>query len=138
MNCKILTFSKSQAELVLTAALLLTLTACTGYVEGPRAEVAVESPSVEVQDDYIYYPTYGIYYSGSRRQYAYLERGAWVSQPAPRGVSVAVLRTSPSVRMDFHDSSANHHAAVARQYPKNWKPAPSNQERDNHDEHNDR
>jgi hypothetical protein len=29
--------------------------------------------------------------------------------------------------MDFHDSPAQHHAAVARQYPKNWKPTGGNQ-----------
>ena len=28
---------------------------------------------------------------------------------------------SPSVKMDFHDSPANHHAAVVKQYPKNWR-----------------
>jgi hypothetical protein len=88
-----------------------------------------------VQDDYVYYPSYGIYYSGSRHQYASLEGGAWISEPAPRGVSVDVLLASPSVRMDFHDSPANHHAAVARQYPKNWKPARSNQKNVRNGEH---
>jgi hypothetical protein len=34
---------------------------------------------------------------------------------------------SPSVKMDFHDSPANHHAEIVRQYPKNWKPSGSNQ-----------
>jgi hypothetical protein len=74
------------------------------------------------QDDYVYYPSYGIYYSSGRHQYASLEAGAWVSQPAPRGVSVDALRASPSVKMDFHDSPATHHAAIAQQYPKTWKP----------------
>ena len=73
----------------------------------------------------VYYTSYGIYYSSNRRQYASLEGGAWVSQPAPRGVSADVLRASPSVKMDFHDAPANHHAAIAQQYPKNWKPAAS-------------
>ena len=75
------------------------------------------------QDDYVYYPKYECYYSVSRHQYAYREGNAWVSRPAPRGVSVNVLRTSPSVKMNFHDSPAQHHAAVVKQYPKNWKPA---------------
>jgi hypothetical protein len=26
------------------------------------------------------------------------------------------------VRLDFHDSPSNHHAAVVRQYPKQWTP----------------
>jgi hypothetical protein len=60
--------------------------------------------------------------------YACLESGAWVSQPAPRGVSVNVLLASPSVKMDFHDSPVQRHAAVVRKYPKNWTP-PSNQGR---------
>jgi hypothetical protein len=84
---------------------------------------------VVVQDDYVYYPAYQVYYSSSRHQYAYLEGRTWVSRPAPRGVSVDVLMVSPSVRMDFHDSPANHHAAVVKQYPKNWTPPGSNQGR---------
>ena len=63
-----------------------------------------------VQDDYVYYPNYECYYSVSRHQYAYREGNAWVARPAPRGVSVNVLLASPSVKMDFHDSPAQHHA----------------------------
>jgi hypothetical protein len=29
--------------------------------------------------------------------------------------------------MDFHDSPAQHHAAVVQQYPRNWAPPGSNQ-----------
>ena len=76
-------------------------------------------------------PNYQVYYSSSRHQYAYLEGNAWVARPAPRGVSVNVLMASPSVKMDFHDSPANHHAAVVKQYPKNWTPSGSNQGRKN-------
>ena len=96
-----------------------------------------------VQDDYVYYPNYECYYSVSRHQYAYLEGNAWVARPAPRGVSVDVLLASPSVKMDFHDSPANHHAAVVKQYPKNWKPSGANQGQkenrkdDQHDQHGD-
>ncbi|HEX7577112.1 MAG TPA: hypothetical protein VF430_03645, partial [Verrucomicrobiae bacterium] len=86
----------------------------------------------------VYYPDYEVYYSSSRHQYAYLEGGAWVSRPAPRGVSVNVLLRSPSVRMDFHDSPANHHAAVVKQYPKNWAPPGSNQGRNNNQKGNQR
>jgi hypothetical protein len=134
-NKKTLLLKNGKAGIVLNALLLLSLTGCVGYVDGPRAQVAVESPAIVVRDDYLYYPSYGIYYSSSRRQYAYLEAGAWVSEPAPRGVSVDVLLASPSVKMDFHDSPANHHAAVARQYPNNWKPARSNQKAGRKDEH---
>lgn len=120
-----------QFTLVSVAGLLTLLTGCVGYVDRPAAGVAYEAPAAG-QDDYIYYPNYGIYYSASRRQYAYLEGNAWVSQPAPRGVSVNVLLASPSVKMDFHDSPANHHAAVVKQYPKNWKPSGSNHAPNNH------
>jgi hypothetical protein len=52
-----------------------------------------------------------------------------------------MLLASPSVRMDFHDSPAQHHATVVKQYPKNWKPSASNQGQkenrkdDQHDDH---
>jgi len=120
-------FKANKAGFVLGAALLVTLTGCVGYVDGPRAGVQVEPYAFVAQDDYVYYPNYECYYSVSRHQYAYREGNAWVARPAPRGVSVNVLLASPSVKMDFHDSPANHHAAVVQKYPKNWKPSGSNQ-----------
>jgi hypothetical protein len=129
MNGKKLFIQTNKVGFVLCAALLGTLTGCVGYVDGPRTGVYVAPPVVVVQDDYIYYPGYQIYYSSSRHEYAYREGRTWVSRPAPRGVSVDVLVASPSVRMDFHDSPANHHAAVVKQYPKNWAPPGSNQGR---------
>jgi hypothetical protein len=134
-------FKADKAGFVLAAVLLATLTGCVGYVEGPRAGVQVEPYAFAVQDDYVYYPSYECYYSVSRHQYAYREGNAWVARPAPRGVSVDVVRASPSVKMDFHDSPAQHHAAVVKQYPKNWKPSASNQgqkeepKNDQHDDH---
>ena len=108
------------------------LTGCVGYVGqarggsgyGPRP--AVEA-TVVVQDDYVYYPGYDLYYSNNRHQYYYQDGGAWVARPAPRGVSVDVLVAAPSVRMDFHDSPANHHAEVVKQYPRNWSPPGAHQ-----------
>jgi hypothetical protein len=135
MNRTKLFFKPGKAGIVLGAALVLALTGCVGYVDAPVGGVAVASPAFVVQDDYLYYPSYGIYYSSSRRQYASLQGGAWVSEPAPRGVSVNVLLASPHVTMDFHDSPANHHTVVARQYPKNWKPAHSSQKTGGNDEH---
>jgi hypothetical protein len=127
MNVKKLFFKTDKVGFVLCAALLGTLTGCVGYVDGPRAGYYAEPSVAVVQDDYVYYPGYEVYYSSSRHQYAYREGRAWVSRPAPRGVSVNVLMASPSVRMDFHDSPAQHHAAIVRQYPKNWAPPGSNQ-----------
>jgi hypothetical protein len=127
MNNKKRFFKADKAGFVLGAVLLATLTGCVGYVDGPRAGIQAEPYAFVAQDDYIYYPGYDVYYSSHRRQYAYLEGGAWVSRPAPRGVSVNVLLASPSVRMDFHDSPAQHHAMVVQKYPRNWAPPGSNQ-----------
>ena len=124
----------NQVGLVLCAALLGALTGCVGYVDGPRAGCYAEPSVIVVQDDYVYYPNYECYYSVSRHQYAYRDGRNWVSRPAPRGVSVNVLQASPSVRMDFHDSPAQHHAAVTKQYPKNWKPAGQPQAQNRNDE----
>jgi hypothetical protein len=78
--------------------------------------------AVVVQDDYVYYPGYEVYYSNSRRQYTYRDGRSWVWRPAPPRVSAEVLLASPSVRLDFHDAPSVHHAKVVRQYPKHWAP----------------
>jgi hypothetical protein len=113
---------------VLGAAFLGTLTGCVGHLNGPRAGYYGEPAVVVTQDDYVYYPAYECYYSVSRHQYAYRDGDAWVARSAPRGVSVNVLVASPSVRMNFHDSPARHHAEIVKQYPKNWKPAGGQQD----------
>jgi hypothetical protein len=119
---------------VFCAGLLGALTGCVGYVDEPRharvyapppPPVYVES-GVVVQPEYVYYPGYQVYYSGNTRQYVYLEGRSWVSRPTPPRVSADVLFASPSVRLDFHDSPAIHHAAVVRQYPKHWAPPGGN------------
>jgi hypothetical protein len=137
MNYKKHFLKTDKAGFVLCAVLLTSLTGCVGYVDGPRAEVYVPPPAVVVQDDYVYYPDYEVYYSGSRHQYFYMDGGAFVSRPAPRGVSVDVLFASPSVRMNFHDSPANHHAEIVRQYPGNRSPRgqKDNRKDDQRDDH---
>jgi hypothetical protein len=120
----------SRIGFVFGAALLGALTGCVGYVDGPRHAQGyappppeyVESGVVVLQDDYVYYPGYEVYYSSHTHQYVYLEGRSWVSRPAPPRVSVDVLFASPSVRLDFHDAPAVHHSAVLRQYPKHWAP----------------
>lgn len=119
----------SKIGFVFGAAFLAALTGCVGYVDGPRrGSVYVEPPSVYVennaviQDDYVYYPSYQVYYSNTRRQYIYLEGRSWVTRPAPPRVSVDVLFASPSVRLDFHDAPSIHHSRVVRQYPRHWAP----------------
>ena len=137
MKNKKLFLKTDQVGLALAAAFLMTLTGCVGYVDGPRAGIGVEAPVFVAQDDYVYYPQYECYYSVSRHQYAYREGNAWVARPAPRGVSVDVVQASPSVKMNFHDSPANHHAAVVKQYPKNWKPPGTKQGQNRKDDQGD-
>jgi hypothetical protein len=121
-------FKTNKVGFVLGAVLLVALTKGVSYADGQNVRITVTppvvvAPAVVIQDDYVYYPTYAIYYNSSRHQYACLENGVWVMQPAPLGVSVGVLQASASVSMDFHDSPANHHAEMLRKYPKNWKPS---------------
>ena len=119
----------SRIGFVFGVTLFGALTGCVSHTHGPRhaqgnpppPPVYVE-PGVVVQDDYVYYPGYQVYYSGNRRQYVYLEGRSWVSRPAPPRVSLDVLFASPSVRLDFHDSPSIHHATVVQQYPKHWQP----------------
>ena len=113
----------------LCTALLGVLAGCVGYADRPPHARAYAPPPpvyvesrVVMQDNYVYYPGYQVYYSGNTRQYVYLEGRSWVSRPAPPRVSVNVLFASPSVRLDFHDAPAIHHATVVRQYPKYWAP----------------
>jgi hypothetical protein len=89
---------------------------------GARRPAPVQHVEVVVQDDYVYYPGYEVYYSSNRRQYMYRNGNAWVTQAAPPQVSMAVLQASPSVRLDFHDAPARHHESVVQTYPRNWSP----------------
>lgn len=123
MNKEKLLFTANKIKLALAAALLVALTGCVGYVGGPGVAVQPAPYAFAAQDDYVYYPQYECYYSVNAHQYAYREGNAWVSRPAPPGVSVNVLAASPAVKMNFHDSPVQHHAAVTRQYPKSWRPA---------------
>lgn len=139
MNNKKHFFKASNAGFVLSAVVLAALIECAGNANGQNAKVnvginvappVVVAPPIVVtppvmQDNYVYYPSYGVYYNSSRHQYAYQDRGMWVSRPSPSGVSADMLRASPSVKMDFHDSPEKHHAAMVQKYPKNWAPPSS-------------
>jgi len=122
------------AGFVLGAVLLAALAQCAvnadaqsvGIVINPP--IVVAAPVVVVQDDYLYYPGYAIYYNTYRHQYAYLDGDVWVWAPAPRGVTLEVLLAAPSVHMDFHDSLANHHQDMLQKYPKAWRPAAEHRE----------
>jgi hypothetical protein len=147
--------------LMLGAALAVTLTGCVGYVDRPQpsgqvyaappmaqpepvyvappvvqVEPAYVAPVVVVEDDYVYYPQYEMYYGSRSHQYFYLEGGSWVGHREPRGVSVNVLFGSPSVAVGFHDHLEMHHAEVVRSYPRNWRPPAANRVR-KEDQRND-
>lgn len=113
-------------QFTLGAALLGALTGCIGYVGDPHHSGGYGYPDKQyVQDDYVYYPGYQVYYGNTSHNYVYQEGHNWVSRPAPPRVSPDVLVAAPSVRLDFHDSPANHHAEVVKQYPKHWAPPQS-------------
>ncbi|TAL05172.1 MAG: hypothetical protein EPO07_03945 [Verrucomicrobia bacterium] len=120
---------QSKIGFAFSTALLGVLTGCVGYADGRgHARIYAPAPTVYVdagivvQDDYVYYPGYQVYYSSNRRQYIYQDGSSWVTRTAPPHVSVDVLFASPSVSVDFHDAPAVHHATVVQTYPKNWTP----------------
>lgn len=113
-------------QFVLGVVLIGTLAGCVRYVDRPRQGEVYVAPRhgelVLMEDEYIYYPTYQVYYSNRRHCYIYLHGHSWVTRPAPPRVSVDVFLASPSVRMDFHNAPAYHHREIVRQYPRNWAP----------------
>ena len=120
------------AGLVAGGALIPLLFGCVA--ESGRSRVRVQTPSVyvesgvSVEDDYVYYPGYEVYYSNTRHQYMYRDGSRWVTRAAPPRVQLNVLLASPSVRADFRDSPERHHEEMVRRYPKNWKPSENKNE----------
>ena len=107
-------------------ALLLLLSGCYTEVSDRRTVYQSRATTtVMFEDDYDYYPGYEVYYSRSRHEYVYLDGNTWVRRPQPRGVTLEVLLAAPAVRVDFRDSPEQHHAAVVRSYPRDWKRADS-------------
>ncbi len=111
------------ASLAVGTVLSFGLTGC--MTEG-SARIRVDQryqtgPVLVYQDDYDYYPDYGVYYGRNRHEFVYRDGNAWVRRTAPLGVSARVLLAAPSVRMDFRDGPEHHDAVVAKRYPKNWK-----------------
>jgi hypothetical protein len=130
---------RNRTGLVFSLAVTATLLGSACIYENPHGRVGYREPApvvVMVQDDYVYYPEYEVYYSNSRHQYGYRDGNAWAWRPAPVNVSLNVMLSSPSVRMDFHDSPELHHSAVVKSYPRNWK-QPANPGHNGKDEHKD-
>lgn len=132
----------SIAGFVLSAAVIPLLIGCV--TETRRGSTRVYTPSVYVEtaavveDDYVYYPGYEVYYSNNRHQYVYRDGRNWVTRPAPPRVQLDILLASPSVRVDFRDAPAQHHADIVRRYPKNWRPSDNNHEVRKEDRKDDR
>jgi len=121
------------AGFTIGAALLAALAGCADTPTwggwSTRPEFAQLQATRGIQPDWVYYPAYAVYYSSNYQQYVCLDvitpdYSEWITLPEPLApVTVEMLQTSPSVRMDFQDAPAHHHATVARNYPKNWRPA---------------
>lgn len=113
--------------LLISSPCLLLLGGCTDSPSGrggyrSSRDVQVQAAMV-FEDDYDYYPTYEVYYSRNRREYVYRNtHNQWVRSSEPSIVASDVLRASPSVPMDFHDSPERHHDSVVRSYPQTWQP----------------
>jgi hypothetical protein len=82
---------------VLGAVLLAALTQCTFNADAQSVGITsnppiVVVPPVVVQDDYLYYPSYAIYYHTYRHQYAYLNGDTWVAADVRRLITNAECR----------------------------------------------
>ena len=111
---------KSKRTGLIIAAVVLAVGTGTAFSQ-VSVNVSTPAVAVTVQDDYVYYPHYGVYYNRSHHQFYYIKDGAWVIAPAPDGVAADVVLASPQVHMDFHDSPQHHHAEIIKKYPKDWR-----------------
>lgn len=120
-------FLKGTHQILLVAAMLTAISSgCVGVVSSDA------SPDpMWVDDDYVYYPGYELYYGERSHRYYHRDGDHWRAGRAPYGVRENILHNSPSVHMDFHDSPAAHHNQVIHDYPKTWRPAPHS----GHEEH---
>lgn len=75
-----------------------------------------------IGDDYVYYPSYEVYYVPARNEYVYLDKdtNTWIRTSKPSQGWSKDISTAASVKMDFHDDPSHHHAEIAREYPKGW------------------
>ena len=73
------------------------------------------------KSSFVYFTSYEIYYDRNYSQYTYWDGSVWITgTEPPQGISTDLLLASPSVVMNFHDAPEWHHAAVVRNYPRNW------------------
>ena len=109
------------ATLVFGALTLLSMSGCATSEPGYAYSESYPQPTqVIVQDSYVYYPGYEVYYNNARREYVYLDGNVWVSRREPPRRWARDLRRAPHVQLDFRDSPQRHHQEVVRRYPRNW------------------
>lgn len=120
--------------LLLSAALLITLSACDPYFFGPQAGYGggygggynrSYAPSYG-RSNYIYYPQHSTYYHPQTQMYHYHNGSSWVSGPRPYGVAPATLRVAPSVPLYLPSHPQYHHSGVSQNYPHNWSSSGNN------------
>jgi len=76
-----------------------------------------------IGDDYVYYPSYEVYYVPTRGEYVYYDGRTWLRTSRPTTqVWARDIAGRPYVKMSFHDNPSHHHADIVRKYPKNWVP----------------
>ncbi len=125
MNIKEAFYRTNQVGIGLGVVLLSTLAGCTtGQTGHPHVAAVYETPPVVViQDDYVYYPDYQVYFNNTRHEYVYQDDGAWISRPAPPNIAAAALRASPSEKLERGDFPAHHRSVmIVRQNPGNGAP----------------
>ncbi len=98
------TIQLKASGVAIAAVVFMALTKGVETASG-QVSVTVSAPpaTVVVQDDYVYYPRYGVYYNRTHRVFCYPQGNtSRVTAPVPEGVTAEVVLASPSVHMDFH------------------------------------
>ncbi|MEJ1971617.1 MAG: hypothetical protein WDM96_03675 [Lacunisphaera sp.] len=111
---------KTLAFLTASVFAVLFLTAC---YEPPAASHGFTGIAGDhIGDDYVYYPSYEVYYVPTRSEYIYYDGTAWVRTTKPTQAWARDISGAPYVNMTFHDAPEHHHTEIKRAYPKNWVP----------------
>lgn len=116
------TSRRTVASALLGAVTLLTVAGCATSEPGYAYQSGYSRPSqVAVQDSYVYYPDYEVYYNNARGEYVYVDGNVWVTRRDPPRRWSHDLRRAAYVRLDFRDSPQRHHSEVVKNYPRNWR-----------------
>ncbi|AOS46209.1 hypothetical protein Verru16b_03306 [Lacunisphaera limnophila] len=101
------------------------LAGCTGFPQaGPGSYYPTPTElqaRLELEERYVYFPGYEIYYNRTQGYYVYRTHGGWVDEfELPLEVDRQEMLASPFAAMSFHDHPEAHHEQVVRDYPRNW------------------